>query len=44
LNITRVLIAHRMETIASAQRVLMLRDGALIDWSDYREPVMSRAE
>ncbi|MES2414659.1 MAG: peptidase domain-containing ABC transporter [Pseudomonadota bacterium] len=27
LNITRVIIAHRLETIASAQRVVELRDG-----------------
>ncbi|WP_114240580.1 peptidase domain-containing ABC transporter [Dyella sp. C9] len=29
LNVTRILIAHRMETIRSAQRVIELRNGAL---------------
>jgi ATP-binding cassette subfamily B protein RaxB len=34
LGLTRVIIAHRPETIASAQRRLALRDGALDDWHE----------
>jgi ATP-binding cassette subfamily B protein RaxB len=29
LDITRIVIAHRSETIAAADRVVVLRDGAL---------------
>lgn len=40
LNITRILIAHRMETMATAQRVVMLRDGSISDWTSLRKPAM----
>lgn len=33
LSVTRILIAHRAETIASADKVIALRDGASHDWS-----------
>jgi ATP-binding cassette subfamily B protein RaxB len=36
LNVTRVIVAHRPETIASAQRVVTLIGGAII--ADYRHP------
>jgi len=36
LNITRVIVAHRPDTIRSAQRVLVLADGRVT--SDSREP------
>jgi len=31
LNMTRIVIAHRPETIASADRVLTLRDGRIVE-------------
>lgn len=31
LQLTRIIVAHRPETIASAQRVLVLRDGRLVE-------------
>ncbi|CRM12345.1 peptidase domain-containing ABC transporter [Pseudomonas poae] len=31
LNITRIIIAHRIETIASASRAITLKDGAFLD-------------
>ena len=36
LNITRVIVAHRPDTIRTAQRVLVLVDGRIA--SDRREP------
>lgn len=35
LDITRIIIAHRPQTLASADRVLELRDGRLIDVSHF---------
>lgn len=40
LNVTRVLIAHRMETMQSAQRVVVLRGGSLNDRTAIRTSVM----
>ena len=31
LQLTRIIVAHRPETIASAQRVLVLKDGRLVE-------------
>lgn len=31
LDLTRVIVAHRPETIASAERVLLLRDGVALE-------------
>lgn len=44
LNVTRILIAHRMETMQSAQRVVVLRDGSLNDGTAIRESVMPLTE
>jgi ATP-binding cassette, subfamily B, bacterial CvaB/MchF/RaxB len=33
LNMTRVIVAHRPETIASADRVISLRDGKIVEQS-----------
>ncbi len=50
LNITRIIIAHRLETIASAQRVVELSDGQIsfdglpADYLSYRQDVAGPAE
>lgn len=33
IKITRILVAHRAETMASAGRVILLRNGSLIEWT-----------
>jgi ATP-binding cassette subfamily B protein RaxB len=40
LNLTRILVAHRMETMQSAQRVVVLRDGSPNDRTAKLESVM----
>lgn len=40
LAMTRILIAHRMETIQSAKRVVVLRNGSLNDWTAMPASVM----
>lgn len=38
LNVTRILIAHRMETMQSAQRVVVLREGIPNEWTNRNSP------
>ncbi|GGW70280.1 peptidase domain-containing ABC transporter [Alishewanella tabrizica] len=42
LNMTRIIIAHRPETILSAQRIMLLRQGQLVDITqDYKAQYLS---
>ena len=42
LELTRIIVAHRPETIAMAQRVIVLQGGAVIE--DVVKPVVVEAE
>ena len=39
MGITRIIVAHRQETIASADRVVRLEKGKLVDMSSVDEPI-----
>lgn len=44
LGITRIIIAHRMETVLSASQVYAVQDGVLIDIADQLAPMRARMD